>query len=303
MNNVWVLGASGLLGQAVRAELMRAKIAFVGTSRNVDVTDRTSLFRFSEAQRFSHIINCAAFTNVDGAEAQEKLAFAINADGAKNVALVASHLGATAVHVSTDFAFDGWSSEPYREDAEMRPLGAYARSKVAGEEAFLEHAARAIVVRTSWLFGSGAQNVVTRMLSAMAERDEVAMVADQVSRPTYANDLAAAIVSLAGLRDDRAQSATGRYHFANSPAVSRYEFARAIFQKARARGNMSIRCRAIRAVSSNEFPTLAQRPKYSVLDTTKIERALGAAPRHWSNALDDYFDALNGEDGVSATYD
>ncbi len=281
-----------MLGRAVGAELGAAGIDYVGTGHELDIADDERVLQFGVAGGFSHIINCAAFTDVDGAESQEKLAFAVNAHGPRNVGKVASRLGALAVHVSTDYAFDGEASTPYGEDTRTNPIGEYGRSKVAGEEAFLEEDPGGLIVRTSWLFGVGGKNFVTTMIRLMTERSEVAVVADQVGRPTYTKDLASAIVSLAGLGARGRPAIPGRYHFANSGMASWHEFAVAIFERVKARPELHIVCNNVRAIATSEYPTRARRPKYSVLEIAKISQALGATPRLWTEALDDYLSVL-----------
>jgi dTDP-4-dehydrorhamnose reductase len=311
---VWLVGAGGMLAQAVRAQFEAFAIPYVPTDSSLDIAQLGPLQAFADAHAFTHVINCAAFTKVDGCETQEAQAMAVNAVGAGNVGQVAASVGARALHVSTDYVFAGDGTAPYEEDAPCAPLGVYGRSKHQGEQRFLAAFAGApggtagLVVRTSWLFGHGGPNFVATMLRLMQARDTLGVVADQVGRPTYCPDLAAAMLQLLGLqptaggadaavatagtRTDDAAAATapaGIYHFANSEQTSWHGFACEILAAAKQVG-VPMRCQSVSALRTQDYPTPAKRPAYSVLSTEKVRRALGYAPRPWQAALHHYME-------------
>ncbi|HET6344735.1 MAG TPA: dTDP-4-dehydrorhamnose reductase, partial [Myxococcota bacterium] len=295
------VGGQGMLGRAVRRQLVEHGLPHVVTDTDVDITDGTAVDGFADDVRATHIINCAAYTDVDGSEAAAPLAHRVNGEGPGHLARAAVRLRAVAVHVSTDYVFDGAGSAPYTEESPCRPLGAYGESKRAGEVAFLgafEGAptpAAGQVVRTSWLFGRGGKNFVGTMLRLFASKSEVGVVADQVGRPTSCDDLASALLMVVGLiprsstRPARA-APSGVYHFANTGAVSWYEFASRIHAMAIARG-FPLVCERVRGITTADYPTPARRPAYSVLSTAKIARFLGAEPRPWEQALAEYLEA------------
>jgi dTDP-4-dehydrorhamnose reductase len=193
-----VTGAGGMLGQAVvdAANAVHHEVAAL-TRSDLDITDLASVIRSFERELPALVVNCAAWTDVDGAESDEDGAFAINEDGAGNVAAAAARVGARVIHISTDYVFDGSKKEPYIESDETGPIGAYGRSKLAGEIAVREANPRHLIIRTSWLFGHGGKNFVDTMLRLATEQNEVVVVTDQFGCPTYAGHLADAIVELA----------------------------------------------------------------------------------------------------------
>lgn len=289
---VWVVGAEGMLGRAVVELLSAWGLPHAGTDRELDVRDAAAVLRQAEASGCSHVINCAAYTRVDDAEAEEAEALAINADGPAHLGAAAARVGAALTHISTDYVFDGGADRPYREDDPTGPRNAYGRTKLAGERAALESGARCQVIRTSWLFGEHGKSFVSTMLGLMRDREELRVVDDQRGRPTYCPDLAEAALRLAGL-GPRGRAAApappGIYHFANAGAVSWHGFAVAIRDEAARRG-WPIAARRVIPITTAEFPRPAARPAWSVLDTARVEAALGYAPRPWQEALAAYLD-------------
>jgi dTDP-4-dehydrorhamnose reductase len=289
MSNVWLVGAGGMLGKAVGERLERLGLPHVKSDRDVDIADRQRVLEFAERERPKLIINAAAYTRVDDAETHEEEAARINALGPEHLGQAAAAVGASVVHVSTDYVFDGRGAEPYREDAPCAPASAYGRTKLEGERRLLasRSANTAIyVIRTSWLFGEHGPNFVRTISKLLAERDEVRVVADQEGRPTYAGDLADVLLELTGAAE-RAAAPDGIYHFANAGAVSWHGFASAIRELSLELG-LPVRAARVVPITTAEFPRPAPRPAYSVLDTSRIEHALGIAPRPFLSALREY---------------
>lgn len=221
------------------------------------------------------VINAAAYTAVDKAETEPERAFAINRDGAANLARACAAARIPLLHVSTDYVFDGASARPYREDDPIAPLGVYGASKAAGEALVLD--AGGTVVRTSWLFAEGGPSFVHTMLRLAQERPLLRVVADQHGCPTYAGDLADALLALAGHADRAAL-----YHYCNAGATTWHGFAEAIVAEARL--HRPLRCERVEAITTAEYPTPARRPASSILDTSRL-RALGIVPPSWRPGL------------------
>lgn len=246
-----------MLGQDVVAAGQRAGHEMLPFARAaLDVTDADAVAEAVRAARPDVVLNCAAHTDVDAAEADEQSAHAVNARGAGNVAGAATAAGARVVHVSTDYVFDGSGSEPYVESDPTRPISAYGRTKLAGEEKVTAAGPNHAIARSSWLFGAGGANFVATMLRLGAERDEVSVVADQTGCPTWTAHLAGALVDLA------ARDAPGIHHISASGACSWYELTVAAFTRA------GVTCR-VNPVTSAAFPRPAPRPAYSVLATER----------------------------------
>ena len=277
---IWILGRDGLLGKELARQCDDQKIAKVATNREeADITDFKKLTQVAEKEKVTHIVNCAAYTDVDKAESQPEIAYQVNADGPEHLAIVARQCGARLIHISTDYVFDGQKRQPYGESDACKPTGVYAHSKWVGENRLLEHFPSACILRTSWLFGKGGKNFISSLLSRFATNEEVRVVTDQTGRPTYCRDLAEAVLSLL--------CHSGIYHFANRGEASRFRIAEELLKKAQERG-IKMACRTLIPVLSKEFPTPAPRPAYSVLATEKIERVLGKPPRPWTDVVDEY---------------
>lgn len=289
---VWLAGAEGLLGSVLRARLEGLGVELVATDREVDIAERAAVAALVERERPALIVNAVAYTRVDDAETHEEEASRANALGPENLGALAAATGASVVHFSTDYVFDGRASEPYREDAPCAPAGAYARTKYEGERRLLAALpARVWLVRTSWLFGDRGPSFVKRMVELVAERDELRVVADQRGRLTYAPDLADTALRLAGLVEperDTLAAPYGVYHFANSGETTWHAVAEAIRERA-LRFGLPVKTTRIHPITTAEYPLPAPRPAYSVLDTTKLEAALRRKPRAWQEALDEYF--------------
>jgi dTDP-4-dehydrorhamnose reductase len=253
-----VTGGAGMLGQAVAAAATRLGHAVVALSRvELDVTDANHVRRVIVAAEPRAVINCAAWTDVDGAETAEAAATAVNGAGAGNVARAAGETGARVVHVSTDYVFDGTKSTPWVESDPVGPIGAYGRSKLAGEEEVAAAGGEHAIVRSAWLFGAGGRNFVDTMLALGEDQDEVSVVADQVGSPTWTGHLAEALIELAERRGD-----VGIFHAAGAGACSWYELAVEVFARS------GVRCRVL-PTTAERYARPAPRPAYSVLGTER----------------------------------
>jgi dTDP-4-dehydrorhamnose reductase len=259
---IHVVGAGGMLGRDVVRAAGEGAVAL--THAELDVTDRTAVL---DALRGATVVNCAAYTDVDGAESESERAHAINADGAHNVAEAAERV----LYVSTDYVFDGGKREPYVESDATSPLQEYGHSKLAGERVTAEANDNHLVVRSSWLFGAGGRNFVDTMLTLARDRQELLVVDDQVGSPTFTGHLADALVALA-TADQR-----GLLHVTGSGSCSWYAFARAIFDRSGIEAD-------VRPCTTDEFPRPARRPANSILAS---ERGAPALPA-WQDGLDAY---------------
>jgi dTDP-4-dehydrorhamnose reductase len=282
-----------MLGKAVGRRLSSNGTAFVGTDLDVDIADLDAVLAFAARQRPRVIVNCAAYTAVDAAEKDEPAALRVNGDGPRCLALAARDVGATLVHVSTDYVFEGEGTRPYTESDPVHPKNAYGRTKLAGERAIEEVLGTVqnrpdtgwLIFRTSWLFGDGPSSFVETMWRLMLEKDELRVVSDQMGRPTYVEDLAQTILWSAGIEAAETLP-NGIWHFANREPTSWHGFATAI-RESMVRVGAKVRTQSIIPVASEEFPRPASRPHFSVLDTSKLE-ARGRMPRTWSEALEEY---------------
>lgn len=284
-NGIWLIGERGMLGRQVAAALKNSGIDFSASDREVDIGDPAALKAFSRKRKYSWIINCAAYTAVDRAEADSQAAFRINAAGAENLARLAAGLGARLVHFSTDYVFDGCARRPYRENDAPRPLSQYGASKRQGEELLAANWQSAFIFRISWLYGIYGDNFVHTMLRLFREKDKVRVVNDQFGSPTYAGALAGNVVSLVAGDNDR----YGLYHYCDSGVISWYDFAVRIMERALARGLLAKKIPLL-PVTTADFPTRAVRPAYAALDSRKVVSELGFAVRDWRDNLEDFFE-------------
>src|SRR5215207_4678606 len=255
-----VTGGAGMLGQAVAAVATRLGHEVVALSRTeLDITDADHVRRVVTAAEPRAIVNCAAWTDVDGAETAEAAATAVNGAGPGNLARAVAESGARLVHVSTDYVFDGTKRAPWVESDPVGPIGAYGRSKRAGELEVAAAAGDHAIVRTAWLFGAGGRNFVDTMLALGSDRDEVEVVTDQVGSPTWSAHLAEGLVELAERRGD-----IGIFHAAGTGACSWYELAVEVFDRG------GVRCRVL-PTTSERYSRPAPRPAYSVLASERDE--------------------------------
>jgi dTDP-4-dehydrorhamnose reductase len=275
-----VLGAGGMLGHAVTETLEQVFPGTISATRaEIDVSDRFRLEAEIERLRPDLIINCAAYTDVDGCEIDRHRARQVNAEGPENVARAAAASGCPIVHISTDFVFDGRKGEPYSEDDPPAPLSEYGRTKYDGERRVAAATPDHLIVRTSWLYGPGRGNFVDAVRARARNGGPLRVVDDQFGSPTYVVDLARALHLLV-LRDAR-----GVVHFANHGVCSRFALARAVLSAT------DLSAVAIEPQTTEETGRIAVRPAYSALDTSRYSSLTGESPRPWQDALRDYLDA------------
>jgi dTDP-4-dehydrorhamnose reductase len=275
VKKIWVTGADGLLGSVLRES------AALATGRSMaDIGDLDALRSFTRQNRgITHIVNCAAFSLVDQAEADPEAAYKANALGPENLGILAAEIHARIVHISTDYVFPGNLHRPLKEDDPVDPCSHYGRTKLEGERRLLQVNPQAAIIRTSWIFGRGGKNFVAKLQQMLQEKKEIHLTNDHWNLPTYVRDLSDAILKML--------DASGIYHFANRGAATKYEFGLAMREEAAALG-LTIAAKRIVPVPGSTFPSPAERPVYSVFDTSKIERKLGAPIRSWREALREY---------------
>jgi len=288
-----VVGANGMLAQMVKM-LAPAEYAVTSLVRpDFDITDRNNVLSTLKSIQPDVIVNCAAYTNVDGCETNGDLAFTVNGEGPGYLAEAALELDAALVHISTDYVFPGDKREPYLESDPTGPVSAYGRSKLAGEQAIAASGlTKYFILRTSWLYGPGGNNFVETILRLAREREELRIVADQHGSPTYTGDLARGIFSL--LASAKERPTYGLYHFSNTGSCTWHEFAETIVSLARSH-NLPVKVDSLLPIRTEEYPLPAQRPAYSVFSTAKYEEVTGQTPPHWHESLTSYFAARQRE--------
>lgn len=277
MRKILVTGCNGQLGRAINKEYAKDSVELINTDVDeLDITDVEKVLAFAEENKPDVIINCAAHTNVNACESQWDLAYKINAIGPRNLAIAAKKLGAKLIHVSTDYVFDGTATEPYNEFSPVAPLGAYGKTKLAGEEFVRQFADRFFIIRTAWLYGDG-KNFVKTMLELGQEKGEVSVVKDQVGSPTSAKELAKMIHVLEPTDN------YGVFHGTCEGYCSWADFAEKIFEY----GGVNAK---VNHITTDEFPTPAKRPAYSVLDNYMLRLTTDFTFKDWEGALKEYFE-------------
>jgi dTDP-4-dehydrorhamnose reductase len=279
-----VVGAKGQLG----GELCRRGqyYGFDVIPLDLPEFDITDPWRVDEAlaqKNIALVVNAAAYTAVDKAESEREIAFAVNSEGAGYLALACARRNISLIHVSTDYVFDGNKGSPYIETDPICPLGIYGESKAAGEKAVREALETHIILRTSWLYTSHGSNFAETILRLAGEREELRVVADQYGCPTYAADLAEAILSIAEQIRGGGSIPWGTYHYCGKGITSWHGFAQEICHLGKE--HTALRVKVISAISTDEYPTRVKRPPYSALDCTKIEKCFGVTRKPWQDSL------------------
>ena len=269
MNKILITGANGQLGTELSKLLPDAILTDVA---ELDITDLSAVQKFVQENAIETIVNCAAYTAVDKAEDDATLAERINVLGPENLAKA----GCKIVHISTDYVFDGKGYRPYTPEDETNPISVYGKTKRAGELAVLQNAKEAVIIRTAWLYSPYGNNFVKTMRRLGAEKESVSVVADQIGTPTYAGDLAEAIVKIL---PQISEATRGVYHFTNEGVCSWYDFAVEIMNQS------GLSCQ-VNPIPSSAYPTKATRPFYSVLDKSKIKQTFNLSIQHWQKGLE-----------------
>jgi dTDP-4-dehydrorhamnose reductase len=282
------IAVTGFKGQVATSLLERAgkDVAIVALARpEVTLEDRVAVLRGIARARPDVVINAAAYTAVDKAESEEWLAVQVNGKGAGHVAEAAANIGAPLLHLSTDYVFDGMLDRPYREDDPPHPTSVYGRSKLIGETHAAELCPNSVILRTAWLYSPFGTNFARTMLRLNETKDEVGVVADQVGNPTYALDIADALLTVARrIREDTSPSLRGIFHMTGSGEATWADFAEAIFGYAAAYGRRQTR---VKRIATADYPTPARRPANSCLDNAKFKRTYNIELPDWRTSLAD----------------
>lgn len=279
-----ITGTNGQVGYCLTQQLQdEHEILAVGRNE-LDITDQSAVKKAIENFCPNVIINAAAHTAVDRAETEIELSKAINVKGPQYLAEAAKSVGAAILHISTDYVFDGQRVGKYKESDATDPQGVYGRTKLEGEQAVAAANDKFIVLRTAWVFGEHGNNFVKTMLRLAKTRDILGVVADQVGGPTYAGDIAKALIQIAEKIIAGEKVEYGVYHLTGEPYVSWYEFAKAIFAEAVSQ-NVLEKLPLVNAITTADYPTPAKRPANSCLDLTKIQQVFGIQPSDWQKAL------------------
>jgi len=279
MHKILVVGSNGQLGNELRlvTEVQDNTDQYFYTDLpELDITDKSAVSAYMESNDIDIVVNCAAYTNVDKAEDDKEKADKINHLAVQNLAEVCKKQGALLIHISTDYVFDGTKNTPYLESDPTHPLGVYGETKLKGEEAVKNSGCEYVIIRTSWLYSAFGKNFLKTMQRLTAEKEIVKVVFDQVGTPTYAHDLANVILKIIQIENKEVLNQV--YHFSNEGVSSWYDFAVAINEA------FGHNCKVLPCYS-DEFPSKVTRPNYSVLDKTKIKKALGVEIPHWKSSM------------------
>lgn len=275
--NILITGANGQLGNEMRRVSINSKNRYIFTDvAELNITDKDAIRKMIDGEKISVVVNCAAYTNVDKAEDDETTADLLNNKAVKNIAEACKELDATLIHISTDYVFQGDKNTPRKEDEQTNPMGAYGRTKLAGEESVKHSGCKYIIIRTAWLYSPFGKNFVKTMRKLTSDKDSIKVVFDQVGTPTYAGDLAAVIYKII---ENNMLGKTGFYHFSNEGVCSWYDFAQEICALS---GNSC----DVEPCHSDEFPSKVQRPSFSVLDKTKIKETFDVKIPYWKESLE-----------------
>jgi dTDP-4-dehydrorhamnose reductase len=278
--NILVTGAKGQLGNEIQSLADQYK-SFSFTYIDIDEVDLSSeqaIRNYFKDKQFQVVINCAAYTAVDLAEDNKDLSFKVNSESARILAEIAKEKKIRMIHISTDYVFDGESNQPIDENAKPSPLSVYGHSKLEGEKHVLSILPDAYVIRTAWVYSTFGKNFVKTISALAKQRSELSVVADQIGSPTYANDLAGAILVIIDSIFNKKTDHPGIYHYSNEGVISWYDFAYFIIQY------YKLPCQ-LKAIRTEEYKTKAARPKFSLLDKKKIKTTFGITPPHWHESL------------------
>lgn len=283
-----ITGANGQLGRCLVDQLKSiGKSSILALSHDeLDIRNRQLVFNIISEFNPDILINAAAYTNVDLAEKLESLAYNINVEGVKNLSEASRQVGSIFIHISTDYVFNGEANSDYAytESDKAEPLSTYGKTKYEGELLALECNPKTVIIRTAWAFSEYGNNFVKTMLHLAKDRDSLGVVSDQFGGPTYAGDIAKALIEITNQILAGKENAFGIYHFTGKPYVSWYEFAKAIFAEAELQ-NILEKSPLVNSIATSDYPTPAKRPANSRLDLTKIKQVFNIEPSDWQAAL------------------
>ena len=280
---IWLIGCKGMLGTEIARQLTENKIEFVGTDIDVDITNPKAMAEFVKDKSISYIINCSAYTAVDKAESDTEFAKKLNEDGPGNIANLADQIHAKMIHISTDYVFDGTGDTPRTEDMSVAPIGVYGVTKAAGEAAVRQNLKEYYILRTAWLYGWAGKNFVYTMIRAMNTHEAVKVVNDQKGTPTFAGDLADVIIKIM----NKETVPYGIYHCTDLGEITWWDFTNEIKKQGIEVGwiNETGKKCTVNPCTTEEYPTPAKRPAYSVLSKEKIQKTLGITLPDWKESL------------------
>ncbi len=289
LKKILVIGANGQLGQSIKvlqSNYQDYQITFI-SRKQCDLSLPESINHFFSNQQFEVIINCAAYTAVDRAESETELATLINESAVEILAKIAKKQKAIFIHISTDYVFKGENFKPYLEIDSVCPQGVYGETKLKGEQALQAINPLGLMIRTSWVYSEYGNNFLKTMLKLGRERDELNVIFDQIGTPTYASDLAKAILDIVSAPSLKQQHPNFRlFHYSNEGVCSWYDFAKAIFELS------EIDCQ-LNAIETKDYPTAAKRPHYSLLNKTKIKQTFNLKIPYWRDSLQQCLNKLN----------
>lgn len=293
MGKILVAGSNGQVGQELQklsSKFPHFEFVF-GDVDILDITDHNAVRTFFEENKFNYVINCAAFTAVDKAETEVELAHRVNVNGVKNLADGCLKQDIPLVHISTDYVYHNDQNTPFKEGDVVNPQGVYAKTKLAGDDMALRTNAKTMILRTSWVYSTFGHNFVKTMLRLGKEKDQLGIVFDQIGTPTYAEDIADAILTILTKVENGEKEPleiSGVFHYSNEGVTSWYDFAKAIFE------HENIQC-DVNPIESYEYPTPAKRPPFSVLNKKKVKKHFGLKIPHWKDSLNTCLKALKSE--------
>ena len=278
---VWLIGCKGMLGTEIARQITENRIDYIGTDIDVDITNPQALAEFVKGKEITYIVNCSAYTAVDKAESDAEFAKRLNEDGTRNIANLANQIHAKIIHISTDYVFDGTASSPYTEDMQIAPIGVYGKTKAAGESAIRQNLYEYYIIRTAWLYGWAGNNFVYTMIKAMNTHDSVKVVNDQKGTPTFAGDLAGVIIKII----QKQNVPYGTYHCTDLGEITWWDFTNEIKKQGLELGLITNKDCVVNPCFTDEYPTPAKRPAYSVLSKAKIQKILGISLPDWKDSL------------------
>lgn len=279
-----VIGSNGQLGWELGKKGKEQGHATIGVDLpDFNITDQTQVVQKVEQVKPQLVVNASAYTAVDKAESEPEIAYAVNEKGPRHLAKICATHDIPMIHISTDYVFNGKKQTPYVETDPVDPTGVYGKSKASGEDAVREALASHIIIRTAWLYGTHGNNFVKTMIRLGKERESIQVVADQYGCPTYAADLADAILSIARQLSKGVNDKWGTYHFCGSGSTTWHGFAEEIFEVSK--DKIPLMVRKAEPISTEDYPTPAQRPANSILNCRKIEQTFGITPQPWERSL------------------